>query len=424
MKSWREIAVPHPDVLEGTFQQSEFAADISAVRNGKATREYQDPAAFFQRTFITHGMRLLLTQVAQRLNGTGGEPVIQLQTAFGGGKTHTMLAVYHLASRPCALKDLAGIPALLDHVGLLDVPHARVAVIDGTNLSPGQPWSHGQTEVKTLWGELAWQLGEETDREPSMEVFPLNTAGSYGAEIDSVCKDNELVVPEWSPFHLRSKLRELYWKNGTVAVRAATVWEDMQRYFYMPRLRRRGVLEQAIVKGAASRDFFGTAYGQTGDRFDGFKLGDPNVQFDDTLLLIDPEAAASYEAARKKSAPPPPLGDPPPAQPQASEPTTRVEVRGAVDVKGRRQEQQSLFTAQTAKAKAFFGSVEVNATTAKMKLVDIADEIINVLAADPNATVKVTVEITAEFPDGASDQTKRAVSENAAALRFKNRSWE
>ena len=69
MKPWREIAVPHPDVLEGTFQQSEFAADITAVRDGKATREYQDAAAFFERTFITEGMRLLLLQVAQRLNG-------------------------------------------------------------------------------------------------------------------------------------------------------------------------------------------------------------------------------------------------------------------------------------------------------------------------------------------------------------------
>ena len=93
MKPWREIAVPHPDVLEGTFQQSEFAADITAVNTGKATLEYQDAAAFFQRTFITEGMRLLLIQVAQRLNGIGGEPVIQLQTAFGGGKTHTKLAV-------------------------------------------------------------------------------------------------------------------------------------------------------------------------------------------------------------------------------------------------------------------------------------------------------------------------------------------
>ena len=62
LKPWREIAVPHPDVLEGTFQQSEFAADITAVHSGKATREYQDAAAFFERTFITEGMRLLLTQ--------------------------------------------------------------------------------------------------------------------------------------------------------------------------------------------------------------------------------------------------------------------------------------------------------------------------------------------------------------------------
>ena len=135
MKSWREVAHPHPDVLEGTFQQAEFAADITAVRTGKATREYQDATAFFQRTFITEGMRLLLTSVAKRLNGQGGDPVIQLQTAFGGGKTHTMLAVYHLATRTCAIKDLVGVPLLLDQAGLMDVPNSRVAVLDGTNLS-------------------------------------------------------------------------------------------------------------------------------------------------------------------------------------------------------------------------------------------------------------------------------------------------
>jgi predicted AAA+ superfamily ATPase len=78
MKPWREIAVPHRDVLEGTFQQSEFAADITAVHSGKATKEYQDPIAFFDRTFITEDMRRLLTQVVQRLTGKGGDPVIQL----------------------------------------------------------------------------------------------------------------------------------------------------------------------------------------------------------------------------------------------------------------------------------------------------------------------------------------------------------
>src|SRR5438874_6665859 len=121
MKPWREVAVPHPDVLEGTFQQSEFAADITAVRTGQATREYQDAAAFFERTFITEGMRLLLTQVAQRLSGKGGEPVIHLQTAFGGGKTHTMLAVLHMASRKCSLSELPGIPTLIEKAGLMDV---------------------------------------------------------------------------------------------------------------------------------------------------------------------------------------------------------------------------------------------------------------------------------------------------------------
>ncbi|MDW8264005.1 MAG: ATP-binding protein [Gemmataceae bacterium] len=159
MKPWREIAIPHADVLKGTFQQAEFAADITAVHSGKATHEYQDAAAFFERTFITEGMRLLLTQVAQRLSGKGGEPVIQLQTAFGGGKTHTLLAVYHLATRKCPLADLPGIPTLMEQTGLLDIPQARVAVIDGNAHAPGQPWKHGGVTIKTLWGELAWQLG-------------------------------------------------------------------------------------------------------------------------------------------------------------------------------------------------------------------------------------------------------------------------
>jgi uncharacterized protein len=159
MKPWREIIVPHRDVLEGTFQQSEFAADITAVHTGSASREYQDPVAFFDRTFITEGMQLLLTQVAQRLAGNGGEPVIQLQTAFGGGKTHTMLAVYHLAAREVPLSELVGIPQLIERAGLMDVPRARVAVLDGTARAPGQAWKHGKQTVKTLWGELGWQLG-------------------------------------------------------------------------------------------------------------------------------------------------------------------------------------------------------------------------------------------------------------------------
>ncbi|SMO44108.1 hypothetical protein SAMN06272769_102104 [Alcanivorax sp. DSM 26295] len=162
LKPWREIARPHKDVLEGSFKQSEFAADISQVAGGTAPDEYQNAEKFFSRTYITEGMRLLLISVAQRLAGHGGDPVIQLQTAFGGGKTHTMLAVYHLASREVSTDKLMGIPPVLDEAGISELPRARMAVIDGIRLSPSQARTYGSTTVNTLWGELAWQLlGEE-----------------------------------------------------------------------------------------------------------------------------------------------------------------------------------------------------------------------------------------------------------------------
>ena len=932
LKPWREIIVPHPDVLNGTFQQSEFAADLTAVRTGKATPEYGDAQAFYERTFITEGMGRLLTQVSQRLNGNGGEPVIQLQTAFGGGKTHTLLAVYHLASRKCPLGDLVGISALLDQAGLMDVPQAQIAVLDGTAHSPGQPWKHAKQTIRTLWGELACQLGkadgfalvqeadangtspgkdvlctllarfapcvvlldelvvyirqfvesqplsggtydsnlsfiqslteaaklvpnavvlaslpesdshaggprgvaalkaleavfnrvqalwktvapeeafeivrrrlfepirdakardqvcrafadayvadgaklpqetqesryfdrmvqsypihpevfaqlyeewttidgfqrtrgvlklmakviyrlwqdnnndlmilpgslplydgsarneliyylgpgwdpvmdrdvdgegaETTELEkreprfgsvqaarrvartvflssapssvttkpglrgldrarvllgclqpgqtsslysdalnrladqlhylnssgdraqdatrywfdtranlrremeerkkryedkdevrartaevvkkiaagatffdgthiftphsdvpddgalrlvvlvpeqfysreeprlafdgvldyvrnngtkpryrgnrlifvapdhgslarlsdcirvalawnsivedvaamrlvldnlqteqakkelkgaedllprvarecykwllcpsqdsptatkPTVEVFPLTTSGAaLGPEIERVCLDNELVIATWSPIHLRTKLKELYWKADKPAVKAADFWEDTLRYLYLPRLKDRGVLAQAVVKGAGTRDFFGTAYGQSNDTYEGFKFGDSNVQFDDTLLLIDPEAANAYEAAHPATSPVP---VPPEPTPPGSTPPGRAPSGSGV-------------SPSTQKNKAFYGSVDVPPATAKIRLVQIAEEVIEVLSKDPNATVKVTVEISSDFPEGASDHIKRAASENASSLGFKTNSWE
>lgn len=941
MKPWREVVVPHRDVLGGTFLQSEFAADITAVHGGKATPEYRDAKPFYERTFITEGMRNLLVQVAQRLNGNGGEPVIQLQTAFGGGKTHTMLAVYHLTTRKCALADLAGVPALIENAGLMDVPLARVAVLDGNAHAPGQPWKRGKQMVRTLWGELAWQLGSEegfalvkdsdttgtspgknvlrellaayapcvvlidelvayvrqfpdgaplsggsfdsnisfiqalteavklvpsavilaslpeseveagsqrgvvalralektfgrvqalwkpiateeafeivrrrlfepvrdekaresvcrafadayvdegarlptetqearyadrlrhaypihpevfdrlfedwttiegfqrtrgvlklmakviyrlwkddnkdlmilpgslplydsgsrneltyylaagwdavlekdidgeraettelesreprfgavhaarrvartiflgsapsslvtksgvrgldrgrvllgciqpgqtsstysdalnrladrlhylnasgdktndatrfwfdtranlrremeerkqrfddltdvrdkldevlkklvagatlfdaahrftphgdvpddralrlvclppdqwysrdesrpafeavldyvrnngtkpryrgnrlvflvaehsaqgrladcirvalawtsivedvskgrlnidlfqkeqaekerqsaeavlpraarecykwllcpvqhtpTESKPSVEAFQLNTSGSsLGSEIERVCVENELVIPTWSPIHLRAKLTELYWKPEKPAAGAMAFWEDTMRYLYLPRLKDRAVLEQAIVKGTATRDFFGTAYGQRDGKYDGFKLGDTNIQLDDTLLLIEPEAAQAYEA---ENVPPAvaPTGTTPPGSPDTTSPTpTRPGSRSKPPPMGTPAPGEP-------KARTFIGTADVKAESAKMRLRDIADEIIAILAGDPQATVTVTVEITAEFPNGVSDQTKRAVSENAQQLGFKNRTWE
>src|SRR5262245_26187214 len=150
LKPWREIAVPHDDVLKGTFQQPEFAAYLSRVHARTATDEYQDPALFFQRTFITEGIRLLLDSVVKRLVGRGGDPVIQLQTAFGGGKTHTMLAVYHLARGEGPASDLSGIPPILDRARITEVPRAQVVVLDGNSLAPNMPQERGRVTMHTL----------------------------------------------------------------------------------------------------------------------------------------------------------------------------------------------------------------------------------------------------------------------------------
>lgn len=133
--------------------------DLSHVHAGTANEEYQNPALFYQRTFITEGMRLLLDSVVKRLAGRGGDPVIQLQTAFGGGKTHTMLAVYHLAKGEVPVSDMPGLSTILDASGITELPRARVAVLDGNKSAPNQPLTRDGLTIRTLWGDLAWQLG-------------------------------------------------------------------------------------------------------------------------------------------------------------------------------------------------------------------------------------------------------------------------
>jgi len=158
LRPWREIVTPHPDVASGRYQQAEFAADLSQVVRGEGSDEYRKPRPFFQRTYLTEGLRQLLISAVQRLDGSGGDPVVELQTNFGGGKTHSMLALYHLFSGIPA-GELPGAETLLQEAGVETLPQARIAVLVGTALSPGQPHTKPDgTVVRTLWGDLAWQL--------------------------------------------------------------------------------------------------------------------------------------------------------------------------------------------------------------------------------------------------------------------------
>jgi predicted AAA+ superfamily ATPase len=185
LRPWREIAEPHDDVAQGRFSMAEFAADLRAVRLGTGAAEYVEPIEFFRRTYLTEGLSQLLVGAAGRVTGGAGAPVVDLQTTFGGGKTHSMIALYHLFSGT-PLSDMpAELRAVLADGGIETVPALPRAVLVGTALKPGQPEVKDDgTEVRTLWGELAWQLG-------GREAYDLvagsdRTATSPGDALDDV----------------------------------------------------------------------------------------------------------------------------------------------------------------------------------------------------------------------------------------------
>jgi predicted AAA+ superfamily ATPase len=159
LKPWREVVTPHKDVASGRYQQAEFAADLWQVHLGEGTDEYKNPVEFFRRTYLTESLRGMLVGAVQRLSGKGADPVVQLQTNFGGGKTHSMLALYHLFSG-IAPTELAGIDTVMNEAGATKLPTVKRVVLVGNKISPGNPSTKPDgTVVRTLWGELAWQLG-------------------------------------------------------------------------------------------------------------------------------------------------------------------------------------------------------------------------------------------------------------------------
>ena len=195
LKPWREVAVPHRDVREGRFAQAEFAANLRQVVEGEAAEEYGDPRSFFERTFITEGLRDLIRTAARRLSGEGGDPVVELQTGFGGGKTHSLIALYHLAS------DAAGLPGVDEALAEdgLSVPRGvNRAVFTGQWAAPGSPRRAEGLEINTMWGDIAYQLGgvegyrlvEDDDRRAT-------NPGAKLIELFRRCGPVLILIDEW-----------------------------------------------------------------------------------------------------------------------------------------------------------------------------------------------------------------------------------
>lgn len=142
MQSWWEVVTPNKEIREGNIKENIFAAQLENVVDGTAPLEYTDAVTFFSRTYLTQGLNNLLEDVLSILTGNDGNPVIQLKTPFGGGKTHALIALYH------AVKNRDKIDHLYPN---LPKTSAKVVIFVGTKPDP--------LKGRTLWGEIAYQLG-------------------------------------------------------------------------------------------------------------------------------------------------------------------------------------------------------------------------------------------------------------------------
>lgn len=165
LKPWYQVVTPREDLRENRpLDASEFAVHLDHIRNGHAHPDYTKPERFFERTFLTASLLDLSSQVVRRLSGIKVETsaVFNMATQFGGGKTHSLTALYHLANAGRKSKAWKGVDSILQKAQVSEVPNAEVAVFVGTEFDviTGRG-GNGEPLRMTPWGEIAWQLGKE-----------------------------------------------------------------------------------------------------------------------------------------------------------------------------------------------------------------------------------------------------------------------
>lgn len=163
LKPWYDVVELREDLRENRpLDASEFAIHLDQIRDGRAHKDYTDPQRFFDRTYVTGSLLDLASQVLRRLSGVQVETsaVFNMSTQFGGGKSHSLTALYHLARHGEKAKTWNGVERILRKAEIETVPEASVAVFVGTEFDPlTGHGADGEPRRKTIWGEIAWQLG-------------------------------------------------------------------------------------------------------------------------------------------------------------------------------------------------------------------------------------------------------------------------
>jgi predicted AAA+ superfamily ATPase len=163
LKPWYQVVTPREDLRDNRpLDASEFAVHLDHIREKRAHADYVDPVRFFERTYLTRNLLNLASQVVRRLSGEKVEAsaVFNMATQFGGGKTHSLTVLYHLAKGGSKAKAWKGVNRILTETKISEIPDAAVAVFVGTEFDVlDGNGGEGEPTRKTPWGEIAWQLG-------------------------------------------------------------------------------------------------------------------------------------------------------------------------------------------------------------------------------------------------------------------------
>lgn len=169
---WFRNVTPHLDIRSSQLDESVFAANLGDVARGSSREIYLNPTLFFSKTYFTMGLKNVAKRVIKGLNG--GEDaenrVISLQTGFGGGKTHTLISLYHLAAWGKKAATSSSVKDLFQAVDEPMFEKANIGVFTNTTNDPTQGREIDGIHIQTVWGELAYQLGGK----PAYEIVQAN----------------------------------------------------------------------------------------------------------------------------------------------------------------------------------------------------------------------------------------------------------
>jgi hypothetical protein len=248
------------------------------------------------------------------------------------------------------------------------------------------------------------------------------TAPNLIQAIEEKLREEEWLIYEWSPIHLRNVLSQWYLKNGAEDVSALKVWQDSCHYLYLPRLVNDSVFRNAINQGVESEDFFAFASGKEGDRYLGFTFGRGSIAtLDESSLLIDREAAVAYRERTQQ--PPQPGPEPGGVGGEPGGTTMPGDGTGGTGTPTPTPGNTGTTTPSATK-KQFYGTISLDPVKAKMDFATVMDEVVQQFTAKLGVDVTISVEIEAKSNAGFDEGLQRTVKENCNVLKFNSAEFE